>query len=312
MCGRAAAALRGEAFTSHGFWEEAGRAASVTQQGVAPRVGQRRAAAIRTSTSAGARPPRSRVGPPSCVSWVEGKPSRPREGFLSGARPGGAIRGSSPGVTRCSSSRRKAYKKSEESRRQVLDAAIRVLAKKGVGATSVQDIADGAKLSKGAVHYHFESKDELLERVLDRCSELIETRVRAVFDAGGAPLERIRRALVEMWIMRRDGDDEIRVLSELRILSRQNERIREACRLALQRACRQMIDAALEHILALGLRPKVSVEVVPRLILATLDGLASQQEYDPVTPEFESEALRALEAITMGLFELQPDAVSSS
>ncbi len=207
-------------------------------------------------------------------------------------------------VVRFSKARTSGYKKSEESRRQVLDAAIAVLAKKGVGNTSVQDIADAAGLSKGAVHYHFESKEELLERVLDRCCEVVEARIRAVFEQDGLPVERIHRALAEMWVIRRDGVKEMRVLTELHMLSRQNKRIRKACGEALQRACRQMIDPGLEHLLAMGLKPRVPVDIIPRLVIATLDGLALQQEIDPVPPETEASLLRALESTTMGLFEL--------
>src|SRR5262249_30210455 len=132
--------------------------------------------------------------------------------------------------------RRRGYKKSEESRSAVLDAAIAVLAKQGVAATSIQDIADGAGLSKGAIHYHFESKDELLERVLERCCEVIEARVRAVFFEPGLPVERIQRALKEMWSVRREGVREMRVLIELFILARQNRHVKKAFAEALKRS----------------------------------------------------------------------------
>src|SRR5262245_42038719 len=114
-----------------------------------------------------------------------------------------------------SGARRVGYKKSEASRRQVLDAAIAVLAVKGLATTSVQDIADAAGVSKGAVHYHFESKDDLYEHVLVRCCEALEGRVVAVFEQPGLPTERIHRVLAEMWAVRRDGAPEIRVLTEL-------------------------------------------------------------------------------------------------
>jgi AcrR family transcriptional regulator len=200
--------------------------------------------------------------------------------------------------------RRLGYKKSEISREQVLDAAISVFSKKGIATSSVQDIANAAKMSKGSVHYHFESKDELLERVLERCCEVIEARIRAVFEVDGLPLERIHRALAELWIVRREGMREMRVLTELHVLARQNKQIRKACGEALRRAIRQMIDTGLEHLLAMGLKPKVSVELIPRLILATLDGLALQQEIDPVSNEAEDEMIRALESATLGMFEL--------
>lgn len=200
-------------------------------------------------------------------------------------------------------SRKVAYKKSEESRKQVLDAAIDVLAKKGIVGTSIQDIADNAGLSKGAVHYHFESKEELLERVLERCGEVVEERIRAAFLEPGLPLERVHRAIAEMWRIRRDGVRELRVLTELHLHARQNRRLRTACGAELQRARRQIIDIGLTELLAMGLKPKVSVEVVPRLLLATLDGLALHHEFDPQTNEEEAEVLQALEVTAKGLFE---------
>ncbi len=128
--------------------------------------------------------------------------------------------------------------------------------------------------------------------------------MRAAFAEPGLPLERVQRALHEMWIVRRDGVRELRVLSELHVLARQNRRIRKACGEALQRARRQIIDIGLGELLAIGLKPKVSVEVIPRLLLATLDGLSLHHEVDPVKADEEEQVLRALEATAIGLFDL--------
>ena len=196
------------------------------------------------------------------------------------------------------------YRKSEESRRQVLDAAIATLATRGAANASIQDIADAAGLSKGAVHYHFASKDELLERVLERCCERAEARVLAAFDEPATPMERVRRALVEMWTMRRDGAPEFRVLMELQVMARNNAPLGAAFAAALGRARQQMIDHGLLRLVELGLRPKIAIEAVPRLILATLDGLALHHALDPVTPEEEQELLRAIGLTASALFEL--------
>jgi AcrR family transcriptional regulator len=200
--------------------------------------------------------------------------------------------------------RRVGYKKSEDSRRQILDAAIAVLSRRGLASTSVQDIADAAGVSKGVVHYHFDSKDELLEHVLDRCCESVENRVRVVFEREGTPVERIRRALAEMWVVRREGVAEIRVLTELHVHARQNPAVRKALGAALRKARQQIVDIGLTQLLALGLRPKVPIDVVPRLLLGMLDGLALQHEVDPITAKEEDDVLRALETTAMGLFEL--------
>ena len=195
------------------------------------------------------------------------------------------------------------YKKSDKSRRQVLDAAVVVFAKQGLAGT-VQDIADAAGMSKGAVHYHFESKDDLYERVLEHCCEAIEQRVRGVFDAPGAPMDRIRRALHEMWAVRREGAPEIRVLGELHLLARQSPAIRRAFAAALRRARKHIVDTGFTELVAMGLRPRVSLDIAPRLLLASLDGLALQHEIDPLDEKEEVELLRAIEQSAMALFDL--------
>jgi AcrR family transcriptional regulator len=73
---------------------------------------------------------------------------------------------------------RGSYKKSEVSRRQVLEAAVKALAKRGYAKTSVSDIAHAAGMSKGAVHYHFESKDDLIARVLEHCAGVTRERIQ--------------------------------------------------------------------------------------------------------------------------------------
>lgn len=186
----------------------------------------------------------------------------------------------------------------------MLDAAVKVLAAKGLVGASVQDIADAAGMSKGAVHYHFESKDELLEHVLARCCESIEERVRAVFDRDGTPMDRIRRALDEMWAVRRDGVAEVRVMTELHVHARQNPPIRKAFGLQLRKSREQIIEIGLKQFLAMGLKPRVPIEAVPRLIMGVLDGLALQHEVDPLSAEEEADILRAVESLTVALFEV--------
>jgi AcrR family transcriptional regulator len=200
--------------------------------------------------------------------------------------------------------RKSEYKKSEESRAQVIDAAITVLADKGITRTSVQEIADAAGISKGSVHYHFANKEELLERVLERCFERLEVRVREVFELPGSPLERMNRALYEMWAVRRDGEPEVRVLSELQVLARQNPTIRKAFAAQMRKARQQIIDVGLKQLLEMGLKPRVPVEVLPRMLIAKLDGLALQYELEPFGKEEEAAVIAAFQTTAIALFEM--------
>lgn len=58
--------------------------------------------------------------------------------------------------------------RSEKSRRQILDAALKLFSHRGYGATSVIDIAEKAGVSKGNVYHHFPDKETIFRTLLDR------------------------------------------------------------------------------------------------------------------------------------------------
>jgi TetR/AcrR family transcriptional regulator, fatty acid metabolism regulator protein len=66
-------------------------------------------------------------------------------------------------------------KNSEEKRRQILVAAVRVFARQGFHACRVSDIADEAGVAYGLVYHYFASKDEILDTVfLERWNVMLE------------------------------------------------------------------------------------------------------------------------------------------
>ena len=56
----------------------------------------------------------------------------------------------------------------EQTVEKILDAAALLFLQKGYQNTTLQDIIDATKLSKGAVYHHFRSKEEIAQRVRDR------------------------------------------------------------------------------------------------------------------------------------------------
>jgi len=58
--------------------------------------------------------------------------------------------------------------RSERSRSQILDAALKLFSHHGYGATSVRDIAEAANLSKGNVYHHFPDKESIFRALLDQ------------------------------------------------------------------------------------------------------------------------------------------------
>lgn len=58
--------------------------------------------------------------------------------------------------------------RSEKSKQQILDAALKLFSHKGYGATSVRDIAEEAGLSKGNVYHHFPDKETIFRALIER------------------------------------------------------------------------------------------------------------------------------------------------
>lgn len=199
---------------------------------------------------------------------------------------------------------RGSYKKSEVSRRQVLEAAVQALSKRGYAKTSVSDIAHAAGMSKGAVHYHFDSKDDLIAKVLEHCAFVARERMREAWDAPGAPTERIQRAIREMRAMRRTNIPEMRVLADLAAQALHDARLRHLMGQVFEANRKEIADYLSHSLQEIGLKPKIPVHIVPRLLLGALDGLAMHDYFDPPETGDEEAVERALEMIGFSLFEM--------
>jgi AcrR family transcriptional regulator len=198
---------------------------------------------------------------------------------------------------------RGSYKKSAVSRRQVLSAAVSAIAARGYAKTSVSDIARAASMSKGAVHYHFESKDDLIAKVLEHCAIVSLERLRNAWDAPGLPLDKVRRAVREMRAIRSEGQPETRVLADLAAQALHDERLRALLSRMFETNRREVVAYLGRSLDAIGLRPRIPMQLIPRLLLGALDGLAMHDFFDPPDAA-DAEALEdAIETIALSLFE---------
>jgi AcrR family transcriptional regulator len=71
---------------------------------------------------------------------------------------------------------------------EIRDAAMRVFVRKGITASTMQDIASEAGMSAGAIYRYFPGKDQLVQAVFEYCRE----ENRALFEGGppeGSPLD---------------------------------------------------------------------------------------------------------------------------
>lgn len=198
---------------------------------------------------------------------------------------------------------RGSYKKSEASRKQVLDAAIRALAENGYARTSVNDIAVAAGMSKGAVHYHFESKDDLIAQVLEECAATMHEHAREAWNTSGEPRDKVRAAVRAMWAMRRDGRPELRVLADLMAQALHDPKLKKPIAGMFRAMRSEVTDYLTTAIDQFGLQPKIPPHIIPRLIVSTLDGMALHEFFDPPAEADEEQVLAALETIAASLFD---------
>ena len=68
--------------------------------------------------------------------------------------------------------------KSQAMREKILNTATQLFIQKGSEKTSMQDIAQTAGISKGAIYHHFKSKDEIVLAVLRSRQELMEKEMK--------------------------------------------------------------------------------------------------------------------------------------
>ena len=68
-----------------------------------------------------------------------------------------------------------------------LDAAERLLVSAGHAGITTRALAEEAGANHGLVHYYFGSMENLLARVLERFTERMITRQRAMYSASGVP-----------------------------------------------------------------------------------------------------------------------------
>ena len=84
-----------------------------------------------------------------------------------------------------------------ETRNRIIDAAERIFHAHGVSRSSLEDVAQAAQVTRGAIYWHFKNKSDLFEAMLER----VKLPMEAMVEAGGDeqqtdPLGQLRSALV--------------------------------------------------------------------------------------------------------------------
>jgi len=182
-------------------------------------------------------------------------------------------------------------------RQNLLEAAEATFARKGFAGASVEEIAEAAGYTIGALYSHFHSKEQLFLELLsarasDRFVSVVE--ILSAEEADHAdPFEAFSRLLVE--VADKDADF-LPLQAEFWLYAVRNPDAMGA--LAAQRreqaeALRSLVAAAMERA---GVAPGIPVTTVTAVVLALFQGLVRQRRIEPpsVPGDLFAQALRWL------------------
>ncbi|EMA67711.1 TetR family transcriptional regulator [Halorubrum aidingense JCM 13560] len=159
---------------------------------------------------------------------------------------------------------------------EIMDGVYRALRAHGFADVTMQDIADECSKSKSLLHYHYDTKEDLLVAFLDHVITDSEARIDA--HADDPPTERLAQ-FVGWFVFEADAVDREAfhiALLELRTQGPFNERIRDQLARS-DRLLRGTVADILEAGIEQGVFRDVDVEETAALLVATLDGARTRQ-----------------------------------
>ena len=195
------------------------------------------------------------------------------------------------------------YKKSETSVATILTAATRVLARQGYARTSLMDIAQEAGMSKGAVHYHFPTKEALISHVLEHACNVVAERATTAWaeSQNVDPLTTMRSAVRALWQMRIHRTEEGAVVADLLSQSIHDESLKPQLAEYYRFATQQLAKYLSENLKTVGLEMRVPPETVARVLNGLLDGMVMQAIVDDKAFS-EEDIFGAVEALAASYF----------
>jgi len=98
----------------------------------------------------------------------------------------------------------------------IQDAAMRVIARKGMAAATMQEIATEAGLSKGTIYLYFRDRDALVEKTFERAMSQLHARVDAALQSGTTFEHKLRAMLTAKIEFFRDHREFFRLYMSLR------------------------------------------------------------------------------------------------
>jgi AcrR family transcriptional regulator len=178
-------------------------------------------------------------------------------------------------TTRAAETVSKKAQQSAKTREALLSTCLLLFAERGFASTSIDEIARAAGVTKGAMYWHFASKEDLFQAILDRIRSRWQEVVHAPVSARQAPLERIAQLFDSYAELFRESP-EICLFMQQVLLDQHNKLFSAQVAKVFSKTARFIANIIDEGKQAGVIEPEVDALTTAHSILGALSG-ASQQ-----------------------------------
>jgi TetR/AcrR family acrAB operon transcriptional repressor len=199
---------------------------------------------------------------------------------------------------------RRTKEEAEKTRQDLLKAALSVFSQKGYAATTLEDVAKEAGVTRGAIYWHFGSKAELyaglLEEYSARGSEIAQTAVAE----GGSMVDILRRIFIRL-LTAVESDPALRAVMEINLFKTEySPELSDTLSMQVEngRVLLAGISQAMEQGIASGeLRSDLKAEDLARAFIAFQNGVLHLWLIDPDAFDLGEGAGLMAEVLIQGL-----------
>ena len=185
----------------------------------------------------------------------------------------------------------------DERRQQILDAAARVFAQKGLDAARMEDIARDAGLSIGGLYWYYKGKQEVMADLLAHLIDPDLAGLRALLDAPGS-LRRRLSEYIQTWAGPAQAYQP--VVYEFYSLAARDAQARAHLQVYLH-SYRAILADLIRQAVASGELAEVDPETAALLLAAVYEGLFELHMIDPEHMDVAGQVEGVLDLVWMGL-----------
>jgi TetR/AcrR family acrAB operon transcriptional repressor len=193
----------------------------------------------------------------------------------------------------------------EQTRKALLDAALRIFSQKGYLATTLDDIAREAHMTRGAIYWHFsEGKPAIFQALMSERQAPIAAAINEALVANLSPLFKLRQLMIR-WLELLDEDPEYRAVMTL-MLAHTDTIPNLSNGVKSKIAATRALHAGLAKIILEGkrqrlMRPDLDPHLAALAAIALLNGVALTWLLDPKAFSPQNQAAALVDTFLKGI-----------